>query len=214
MADVEFFFDPVCPWAWITSRWVVEVAGQRQLDVDWRFIALRILNEKKDYEKDFSKGYVAAHGTGLKLLRVCAAVRAEEGPGPMGDLYTQFGSDLHVNERSREIRAEWEAGFPDYLRSVGVAERYLPAANDPAWDELLRAETNEALSRVGPDVGTPILTFAGTDGSPQSFFGPVINRVPRGEEALHLWDAMVTVASFPGLSELKRSLRGAPQTAS
>ena len=101
MADVDFFFDPVCPWAWITSRWVVEVASQRHLDVDWRFIALRIVNEDKDYEKDFSKGYVAAHGTGLKLLRVCAAVRAEEGPGPIGGLYTRFGTDLHVEDKGR-----------------------------------------------------------------------------------------------------------------
>lgn len=214
MADVDFFFDPVCPWAWITSRWVQEVASQRHLDVDWRFIALRIVNEDKDYEKDFSKGYVAAHGTGLKLLRVCAAVRAEEGPGPIGDLYTRFGTDLHVEDKGREIRAAWEQGFPDYLRSVGVAEKYLPAANDEAWDAVLRADTEEALSRVGKDVGTPILTFAGEDGTRQSFFGPVINWVPRGPEALRLWDAMVTVASFPGLSELKRSLRGAPQTAS
>ena len=214
MADVDFFFDPVCPWAWITSRWVEEVASQRHLDVDWRFIALRILNEDKDYEKDFSKGYVAAHGTGLKLLRVCAAVRAEEGPGPIGGLYTRFGTDLHVEDKGREIRAAWEQGFPDYLRSAGVAEKYLPAANDETWDEVLREDTDDALSRVGKDVGTPILTFAGEDGTRQSFFGPVINWVPRGAEAVRLWDAMVTVASFPGLSELKRSLRGAPQTAS
>jgi hypothetical protein len=189
---------------------VVEVAGQRQLDVDWRFIAQRILNEKKDYEKDFSKGYVAAHGTGLKLLRVCAAVRAEEGPGPMGDLYTPFGSDLHVNERCRVIRAEWVAGFPDYLRSVGVEEEYLDAANDERWDEILEAEVEEALSRTGRDVGTPIITFHGAES--QSFFGPVISRVPRGPEAVELWDAMWKLSTFPGFAELKRSLRERPQT--
>jgi hypothetical protein len=192
----------------------VEVASQRHLDVDWRFIALRILNEQKDYEKDFSKGYVAAHGTGLKMLRVAAAVRAEEGPGPIGDLYTRFGTDLHIDDRGREIRAAWEEGFPDYLRSAGVAERYLPAANDESWDKVLREETEEALSRVGRDVGTPILTFMGEDDARHSFFGPVISRVPRGEQAVRLWDAMVTVASFPGMAELKRSLREPPQTAS
>ena len=213
MADVEFFFDPVCPWAWITSRWVVEVATQRNLDVEWRFIALRIVNEAKDYERDFGKGYERGHGTGLKLLRVAAAVRAEEGPGPIGELYTRWGSDLHVNGRGKEIRAGWEQGFPDYLRSIGVAERYLPAANDPAWDGVLREETGEALSRVGDDVGTPIITFNGT-GSPSSFFGPVISRVPRGEDAVRLWDAVWTVATFPGVAELKRSLREPAQTAS
>jgi hypothetical protein len=212
--DVEFFFDPVCPWAWITSRWVVEVCEQRQLDVEWRFIALRILNEQKDYEKDFPEGYIAGHGTGLKLLRVAAAVRAEEGPGPIGALYTQFGSDLHVNHRGKEIREDWERGFPDYLRSVGVADRYLPAANDESWDEVLRAETHEALSRVGPDVGTPIVSFRGAgsgEAATQSFFGPVMSRVPRGEDALRLWDAVWTVATFPGMAELKRSLREKPQ---
>jgi hypothetical protein len=216
--DVEFFFDPVCPWAWITSRWVVEVCEQRHLDVEWRFIALRILNEDKDYEKDFPDGYIAGHGTGLKLLRVAAAVRAEEGPAPIGGLYTQFGNDLHINGRGSEIRADWERGFPDYLRSIGVADRYLPAANDESWDDVLRAETQEALSRVGKDVGTPIITFADAGGSgegtTQSFFGPVMSRVPRGEDALRLWDAVWTVATFPGMAELKRSLREKPQPAS
>ena len=160
MADVEFFFDPVCPWAWITSRWVDEVARQRNLEVEWRFIALRILNEAKDYERDFPPGYVEGHGTGLKLLRVCAAVKAEQGPARMGELYTQFGGDIHVNGRRHEMADHYEAGFPDYLRSVGVEERFVAAANDDRWDDDLRASTLESLSRVGKDVGTPIISAA------------------------------------------------------
>ena len=179
MADVEFFFDPVCPWAWITSRGWRRWPSQRHLDVDWRFIALRIVNEDKDYEKDFSKGYVAAHGTGLKLLRVVRGGAGRGGPAaPSATSTPASATDLHVEDRGQEIRAAWEQGFPDYLRSAGVAEKYLPAANDEAWDDVLREDTNEALSRVGKDVGTPILTFAGEDGTRQSFFGPVINRVP------------------------------------
>ena len=210
--DVEFFWDPVCPWAWLTSRWVEEVAGQRDLRVDWRFISLRLLNTAKDYEADFPAGYVAVHTTGLKLLRVAAAVRAKEGPEPMGALYTTFGGDIHVRGRRQELADHWEEGFPDYLRSVGVAEEYIGAANDESWDEVLQAETDEALRRTGRDVGTPIITFA-PGGEPRSFFGPVISRVPRGAEALRLWDAVWEVASFPGLAELKRSLREKPQLA-
>lgn len=214
MPDVEFFFDPVCPWAWITSRWVVEVADQRGLDVEWRFIALRILNDSKDYETQFPAGYIAGHGTGQKLLRVAAAVRAEQGPERMGALYTAWGADIHVNGRRDELVGDWENGFPAYLRSVGIEDRFVDAANDPAWDEVLEAETAEALRRVGKDVGTPIITnhLDGTDGGALSFFGPVMSRIPRGADALALWDAVWTVAGFPGMAELKRSIRERPVT--
>jgi hypothetical protein len=207
-ADVEFFFDPICPWAWLTSRWVEEVAAQRDLQVDWRFICLRMVNASKDYGDD--PGHLAAHGIGQKLLRVAAAVRDAEGSGPVGDLYTTFGGDLHVRGRRDELVEHWESGCPDYLRSVGIDERYVTAANDPRWDAVLQAETDEALSRTGKDVGTPIISFT-SDGRTSSFFGPVISRVPRGAEALRLWDAVWEVATFPGLAELKRSLRERPQ---
>ena len=210
--DVEFFWDPVCPWAWLTSRWVAEVASQRGLTVDWRFISLRLLNGHKDYERDFPAGYIAGHTTGQKLLRVAAAIRDAEGHDPVGALYTQFGGDIHVRGRRTDMTDHWEAGFPDYLRSVGVADRYLGAANDEQWDKVLQEETDEALSRTGKDVGTPIISFT-RDAAMTSFFGPVISRVPRGEEALRLWDAVWEVATFPGLSELKRSLREKPQLA-
>jgi hypothetical protein len=208
--DVEFFWDPVCPWAWLTSRWVVEVARQRDLEVDWRFISLRLLNAAKDYERDFPDGYVAGHTTGLKLLRVAASVREADGRDGIGGLYTQFGGDIHVLGRRRELVDDWEAGFPDYLRSIGLDERHVAAANDESWDDVLRAETDEALSRTGRDVGTPIISFT-RDGRTSSFFGPVISRVPRGAEALRLWDAVWEVATFPGFAELKRSLRERPQ---
>lgn len=210
--DVEFFWDPVCPWAWLTSRWVADVARRRGLDVDWRFISLRLVNAGKDYERDFAPGYVAGHTTGLKLLRVAAAVREAEGRDRMGELYTTFGGDLHVRGRRDELVEQYEAGFPDYLRSVGLEERYVSAANDDRWDDVLQAETDEALARTGRDVGTPIVSLH-RDGSSYSFFGPVISRAPRGDEALRLWDAVWAVATFPGFAELKRSLRERPQLA-
>ena len=210
--DVEFFWDPICPWAWITSRWVQEVASQRNLTVDWRFIALRLLNAGKDYEKDFPAGYPAIHGTGLKLLRVAAAVREAEGCDRMGALYTQFGGDIHVRGRRDELINNFDAGFPEYLRSVGISDRFAEAANDDRFDPVLQAETDEALTRTGKDVGTPIISFT-RDGEQFSFFGPVISRVPRGQEALRLWDAVWEIATFPGMAELKRSLRERPQLA-
>ena len=210
--DVEFFFDPVCPWAWLTSRWVCEVASQRDLTVDWRFISLRLLNAPKDYAKDFPAGYPEIHGSGQKLLRVAAAIRASGDRARMGALYTQFGGDLHVRRRRAELVDNFEAGFPEYLRSVGIEEEFIAAANDPKWDEILQAETDEALSRTGKDVGTPIISFSRNDKT-YSFFGPVISSVPKGEEALRLWDAMWELATFEGLAELKRSLRERPQLA-
>src|SRR5690606_17328168 len=186
--DVEFFWDPVGPWAWITSRWVDQVADQRGLEVDWRFISLRLLNDHRDYESEFPAGYPEVHGSGLKLLRVAAAIRDAEGPGRMGELYTQWGGDIHVRRRRKELTDNFEAGFPDYLRSVGIEERYLGAANDESWDAVLKAEKDEALSRTGPDVGTPIISFT-RNGLTQSFFGPVINEVPPAERAVELWDA-------------------------
>jgi hypothetical protein len=107
----------------------------------------------------------------------------------------------------------FEIGFPEYLRSVGIEEEFVSAANDTKWDEILQAETDEALSRTGKDVGTPIISFT-RNGKTYSFFGPVISRVPKGEDALRLWDAMWELATFEGLAELKRTLRERPQLSS
>ena len=208
--DVEFFWDPVCPWAWLTSRWVAEVSALRGLRVDWRFISLRLLNKDKDYERDFPAGYVAGHTSGLKLLRVAAAIRQAGDRDRMGALYTQFGGDIHVLGRRAEMTDHWEAGFPEYLRAVGIEGEFLHAANDERWDEILQAETDEALARTGKDVGTPIISFR-RDGDLHSFFGPVMSRVPRGDDALRLWDAVWEVATYPGMAELKRSIRERPQ---
>ena len=212
-SDVRFWWDPMCPWAWITSRWVNEVARQTGLDVEWRFISLGLLNEHRNYDTDFPAGYVAGHGSGLKLLRVAAAIREAEGPERMGALYTQFGGDVHVRGRRAEIVDHYEDGFPDYLRSVGIEEQYVAEANNPAWDDLLRAEKDEALALTGPDVGTPIIAYR-RDSVEQAFFGPVIARVPTREEAVPIWDAVWRLATFDGFAELKRSLRSRPDVAS
>jgi hypothetical protein len=210
MADVEFFFDPICPWAWITSRFTIEVAEQRDLAVAWRFICLRIVNEEKDYGKDFPQGYINAHGGGRRMLRVAAAARDDGGNDAVAGLYTALGEQLHTGGRSKEIREGDYSVIGEAVELAGLPAAVAAAADDEGYDAVLREETDVALARTGKDVGTPIITFApGTDRE-ASFFGPVIARIPRGEEALRIWDAVEMLACTPGFAELKRSSRDRP----
>lgn len=206
MADVDFFWDPVCPWAWITSRWVVNVAAERPLDVDWKFICLRMVNDSKDYETEFPPNYQRGHTRGLELLRVAAAVRATVGPEAMLPLYSAYGQIIHV-EASPTVFDE-PAGLEGVLTQLGYPVELATAAYGTDYDDVVRAETDEAQSRCGGNIGTPVLTFGPPDGP--SFFGPVINQAPSGAEALALWDAVGALGRNPHFSELKRSLRGRP----
>lgn len=205
MTDLEFFFDPVCPWAWITSRWVTEVRDQLDIEVEWSPISLAILNEGRDYSR-FPPGYRAGHETGRNLLRVIEAVKSDGGGDRVWELYTRFGTDIHTGDRAAVVDG-WEDGNPTYLAGVGLGD-YIAAARDVTIDEELRASTDEALRRTGDDVGTPIITYAPPDGP--SFFGPVLSEIPRGARAVELWEALRTVAHYPGMAELKRSLRNKP----
>jgi len=214
--DAEFFWDPVCPWAWITSRWVHEAMTVRDYRVDWRFICLKLVNKDKDYGKDFPDGYVKGHTAGLRMLRVAAAAKAEGDNAAAERFYTELGTRIHNEERRREfvdeeLEAVGNGVITDALSAAGLAPNLLAAADDAQWDEVLQADTDVALERTGGDVGTPILTFGpGTD-EEASFFGPVISRIPRGDEAAELWDAVVKLARWPGMAELKRSVRERPQ---
>ena len=209
--DIEFFWDPVCPFAWITSRWVVKVARQSDFRVDWRFISLRLLNKHKDYANDFPPGYEAGHTAGLRMLRVAAAVRSELGRDALGPLVTAYGESYWDQPKGSGMRdrLSTKEHIVDVLVAGGLATSYAEAVDDTTWDDLLDAETETALSRTGRDVGTPIITFRPPDGL--SFFGPVISRVPDDADALALWHAVTTLAAYPGFAEMKRSLREVPQ---
>ncbi len=207
MADLDFFWDPVCPWAWLTSRWVVNVIEEQPLDVDWRFISLRIVNKERDYETDFRPGYERGHTRGLELLRVAAAVREELGPGAVLPLYTALGRTIHLERDATAF--DDPAGIERILGELGYPLTLGAAATSTHHDELIAAETQEALDRCGGNIGTPVLTFEPPDGP--SFFGPVINRAPKGKEAVELWDAVRALGSNPHFSELKRSTRGRPE---
>jgi len=215
-ADLHFYFDPVCPFAWMTSKWVRMVAAQRNYRVDWRFISLRILNAHIDYGAHFPPEYEAGHTAGLRLLRVAARVRAEYGRAAIGPLYEAVGTRIFDTTRSVDPLSASDQGarhvLEPLLKSAGLPAELADALDDVSLDEVIRAETDEALALTGRDVGTPILHFQPPGGT--AFFGPVISRLPSDEDAGALWDHVVGLASFPGFAELKRSLRERPQLVS
>ncbi len=209
-ADLDFFFDPVCPWAWITSRWVVNVSEQRDYEVDWRFISLWILNED-NHQEWYTPQYRAGHYLGQQGLRIADAIRLGEGdPTAVGRWYTAIGEALHVGGQREAARADSLVWYRGLLSGAGFDASYLDAADDDSHDEYIRADTELALSRTGKDVGTPILTFHPGADNAASFFGPVISKAPTGDEAVELWDAVEKLATMSGMAELKRSNRVAP----
>lgn len=203
--DAEFFLDTACPWCWITSRWVTNVQAERQYKVRWRFISLKILNE--DHSDEYSDSHREGHLAGFKTLRVCHVVREREGNDALGALYTAVGTEIHVHGRSGDATSDIVAFLAECLTASGLDPAYATHADDESNDDALRAETAEALARTGPDVGTPIITFNPGTHDEASLFGPVIPRAPKGDEAVALWDAVVTLAES-GVAEIKRTLRG------
>ena len=210
--DIEFYWDPICPFAWITSRWIVKVATQRDFSVDWRFISLRFLNESRDYA-EFPANYFSLHTKGQRMLRVAAAVRASEGRSAMDALYTAFGESIWHRRRVAGVDSFDGIADTPHLRSslqhAGIDESFAAAADEEIFDDELRDEVRTALSRTGPGVGTPVVVFQPPDGL--AFFGPVISRIPDDADALRLWDAVLTLGAWPGFAEIKRTMREMPQ---
>ena len=212
MADLDFFFDPVCPWAWITSRWVVEVQQQRDYDVAWKFISLKMINQ--DLVADwYTPEYKAGHMAGLYAHRVCDEVRLRHGNMEVGALYTALGEAFHPGQRRPEISADPQAFMAEMLAAADLPIEYAAHVDDESHDEYIRADTELAFSRTGRDVGTPIITFRPGASDEASFFVPVISEIPRGAAATRLWDAIDVLATTSGMAELKRSIRARPNFA-
>lgn len=211
--DIEFFWDPVCPFAWITSRWVEQVVAQTDYAVDWRFISLRILNKDKDYATEFPPEYEHGHTAGLRMLRVAAKVRHELGREPLGALVKAYGESYWDKPKGTGMRSHLSTPehAAEVLTAADLDPAYAEALDDTSWDDLLNDETELALSRTGRDVGTPIITFRAEEAEPMSFFGPVISRIPDPADAVPLWDAVTRLARFDGFAEMKRSMREVPQ---
>ncbi len=206
--DLEFFFDPGCPFAWITSVWIRRVAELRDVSVGWRFISLKFINEDNDYPE----GMKRAQARGLEYHRLCAAARAELGNDVVGDLYRAYGERFWYGEGEGDVGARLHAASrsadpAEIVQALGLPESLLANVDDDSWDPLIRAESDEAFRRTGPDVGTPIITFGPPTGN--SFFGPVISSVPDDETSLKLFDAMQVLGGIPAFSEIKRSSRAA-----
>lgn len=205
MDKIEFFFDPICPWAWVTSRWIDDLANQQVVEPTWRFISLAVVNSSRDYEAEFPQGYTNIHGLGHNLLRVAAAVRQDSGNDGVARWYREIGTELHTNKnRERYIAGE---SIAPILKRAGLDQELEGAFSDSTYDALITAETNTALERTGRDVGTPIITF-GENGP--SLFGPVMSTIPKGQDAIEVYGAYKVLASREDFYEMKRAVRKAP----
>ncbi|PWI45472.1 DsbA family protein [Streptomyces sp. ICBB 8177] len=194
----DFWFDPLCPWAWMTSRWMLEVEKVRPVQVRWHVMSLAVLNEPRldELPEKYREGMKQAWGP----VRVCVAAEQKYGSDVLGPLYTALGTRFHNRQepKTREtlVAALEEAGLPADLAD---------AAESDAYDTELRASHEAGISLVGTEVGTPVIAVPGSDGEQIAFFGPVVTPAPKGEQAAKLWDGTLMVASIPGFYEIKRT---------
>jgi protein-disulfide isomerase-like protein with CxxC motif len=189
---VDFWFDPLCPWAWIASRWMLEVEKIRPVAPRWHVMSLAVLNEGKE---DMPERYRELMAQAWGPVRVCIAAEQKFGPDVLLPLYTALGTRFH-QEQAPKDRATIEAA----LAEAGLPTDLADAMDDPSYDEALRASHHDGMDRVGYEVGTPVISVSGV-----SFFGPVISPIPRGDDAGQLWDGVLAVAGTDGFFELKRS---------
>ncbi len=190
--QVDFWFDPLCPWAWITSRWMLEVEEVRPVAVRWHVMSLAVLNENN---ADLSDRYKELMLQAWGPVRVCVAAEQKYGEQYLLPLYTAIGTRFHDHKGERD-RATIEAA----LTEVGLPTELADAMTSTEYDDLVRASHKEGIDRVGYEVGTPVISVNGT-----SIFGPVISPIPRGEAAAKLWDGVLLVTGTDGFFELKRS---------
>ena len=194
--EAEFWFDPLCPWAWMTSRWVLEVEKVRDIYVKWNLFSLAYLNRDKDVPDD----YKARLARSWHCTRVIAAAQKVRGQEITLPLYTAISSRIHL--KKMEVGVEL---FKEALTEVGLSDSLADAMNDESYDPAIIVSHERGIKMVGNDVGTPIIAV-GT----AAFFGPVISPAPKGEEAGKLWDGVVGVANYPGFFEIKRSRNVGP----
>jgi hypothetical protein len=189
--EVHFWFDPSCPWAWMTSRWVDEVARQRELAVTWHVMSLAVLNENNDVDEEYRSFFPRA----MRYVRLVTAAAELHGRDVVKPLYDALGTRIHPGDRR-----DADAVIAESLAEVGLPAELARYADSDEFDVQLRASHIDGIGRVGEDVGTPVISVNGV-----AFFGPVISPTPRGQQALDLWDGVVAVAAYDGFFELKRS---------
>jgi len=197
MTPVEFYFDPACPWTWITSRWVVDVAEQRGFEITWKTFSLRYHNrENPGYDWIRERLDLQLPG-----LRVIDAARERFGNDAVGRLYTSFGTLIHYDDDKPLAR------LADGIANAGLPADLIEAGSDSSWDAGIEASTDAAIAIVGKDAGIPLIVV---EGAKSVFFGPVLSPAPTGAEAVELWDAFVALGRFDGLYEIKRTREVGP----
>lgn len=199
--SAEMFFDPQCPWAWMTSRWLLEAAQVRDLDITWTVMSLAVLNEDKDVSDDYRKGLEPAWFA-VRVITAAALRFPERADEIRKQLYDAIGSRKHPGGRGKDVD-DMKQVVVESLEECGLPADLIDAADPVPGDEVdvaLRASHQRAIDLVGDDVGTPVVAVNGT-----AFFGPVVTPAPKGEQAGRLWDGCVLVASTPGFYEIKRS---------
>jgi 2-hydroxychromene-2-carboxylate isomerase len=190
----DFWFDPLCPFAWITSRWILEVERVRDVRVRWHAMSLYFLNKDRDLDPEYQRRI----SRGLPVGRVLIAAEQRVGNDALLPLYTALGTRIH--HEKQEIGRELVVAA---LADAGLPADLVEAMDDASYDDALHASHQEAIDRVGDEVGTPTIAFNGS-----AFFGPVLTRIPRGEDAGRLWDGTIAVADFPYFFEIKRTRTG------
>lgn len=187
---IDFWFDPLCPWAWIASRWVLEVAEVRPIEPRWHVMSLAYLNADRELSPEYRKVMDRAWGP----VRVCMAAAAHSGDEVLLPLYSAMGERIHRDGRKDD------ALLLEALAEVGLPVELAEAATSSELDDAILSSHHEGMDQVGMDVGTPVISVEGV-----AFFGPVVSPIPRGEAAGRLWDGVVLIAATDGFFELKRT---------
>jgi protein-disulfide isomerase-like protein with CxxC motif len=197
---VDFWFDPVCPWTWLTSRWMLEVRKTRQVDITWHVMSLAVLNEGRLDQLPPQNRELMRQA--WAPVRVLIAAQEAFGSGVLEPLYTALGTQYFLLDQPKTLTTVQAA-----LREAGLPEHLAAAGDTRTYDPVLRDSHQEGINLVGQEVGSPIIAIPGRgpDSGTIAFFGPVVNPAPAGEQASRLWDSILAIASISGFYEIKRT---------